>query len=282
MANVIRATRIAIAFQSFICHILPYFQDLAKEKAMSPKGKVLRFPQNRQLILDICQAAKSVPAFPVERKFYLKELQAARDRSKVRISWVALFLKAHGLTSQLVPELRQVYVKYPWVRLYEHPNSVASISVEREGLHGERRLIWARIPASEDKSLVQIQEALHHAQTGDLKEVFKDGIRMEKVPRPLRRLSWWLGMNWHGRQKAKKIGTFGISTLSGVDTLNRGHPLVVTTSLSYSRCDVDGGCLVTMLTDHRVMDGMLAASVLHQMEKILNSQVLEELINLST
>jgi hypothetical protein len=88
-------------------------------------------------------------------------------------------------------------------------------------------------------------------------------------------------MHWHGRQRAKKIGTFSISTLAGENAINRGHPLVVTSSLAYSRCEPNGACLVTLLADHRVLDGMLAAQALTLLETQLNGQVLSELASLN-
>jgi hypothetical protein len=247
---------------------------------MKNRGRTLSFPRNRRLVLDICAAARSVPSFPVEKTLKLGQVVAARQAASLRISWITLFLRAYGLAGIDIPELRQVYSKYPWPRLYEHPHAVASIAIHRDDPQGGKRLIWARINAPEEKSLLEIQKALDHAIHGPLVDVFKDGVRMERVPTPLRRLTWWIGMNWHGRQKAKKLGTCSISTLAHEDTLNRGHPLVVTTSIAYSRCDELGNCLATLLCDHRVLDGMLAAQVLHGIEHHLTHQVVDELKSL--
>ncbi len=245
---------------------------------MTNRGRSLRFPLHRRLVLDICWAARGVPSFPVERTMQLLKTSQVRAGAKIRISWVALFLRAYGLAGLEIPELRQVYIAYPWTRIYEHPTAVASISIHREDPDsGGKRLIWARINAPENKSLAEIQTELDRAVNGPLMEVFKDGYRMERVPMLLRRLSWWLGMTWQGRQKAKKIGTCSISTLAGEDTLNRDHPLIVTTSIAYSRCDSQGQCTVTMLADHRIFDGVLAAQTLKRIEYHLNHQIVDEL-----
>lgn len=253
---------------------------LIQDQNMS--GKRLAFPKNRRLVLDICRAAASVPTFPVERSFQLGSLRDARDRGGMRISWVALYTRAYGLVCQAIPELRQLFVAYPTPRLYQHTHSVASISIHRDDPKGGKRLIWGRVDNAENMELVAIQQRLDQTVTGPLEVVFKDGMRLEQLPTPLRRLSWWLAMNWQGRQRAKKIGTFSISTLAGENALNRGHPLVATTSLAYSRCDLNGSCLVTLLADHRVLDGMLAAQALKQLEDQLNGRVLEELLSLSS
>jgi len=244
-------------------------------------GKRLAFPRNRRLVLDICHASRSVPAFPVERYLQIQEVQKARDETKTRISWVAIFLRAYGIVCKNIPELRHVFVTYPWNYLYQHPNTVASVSMHRDDANGGKRLIWARIPFPEAISLLEIQSRLDHAAHGPLNEVFRDGLRLERLPTVLRRFSWWLAMRWHGRQRAKKIGTFSVSTLAGENALNRGHPLVVSSSLTYSRCNADGLCLVTLLADHRVLDGVLAARALQLLEETLNGPVLEELLGLS-
>lgn len=241
------------------------------------QGKQLAFPRNRRLILDICHASRSVPAFPVERTLQIGEVSHARNQTETRISWVAIFLRAYGLVCQKIPELRQVFVTYPWNHLYEHPNTVASVAIHREDPAGGKRLIWGRIPFPEFETLIQIQSRLDHAMQGPIDEVFRDGIRLERLPTPLRRLSWWLAMRWNGRRRAKKIGTFSVSTLAGENALNRGHPLVVTSSLAYSRCDADGACQVTLIADHRVLDGVLAARALQLLEETLNGQIFIEL-----
>jgi hypothetical protein len=173
-----------------------------------------------------------------------------------------------------------MFVAYPTPRLYEHPFSVASISIHRDDPNGGKRLIWGRLDNPEDSGLVPIQKRLDQVTRGPLNEVFKDGMRLERLPSPLRRLSWWLAMNVQGRQRAKKIGTFSISTLAGENSLNRGHPLVTTSSLAYSRCSDDGACLVTLIADHRVVDGMLAAQALGLLETKLVGQVLDELTSI--
>ncbi len=194
----------------------------------------------------------------------------------IRLSWVALFIRAYGLTCQAIPELRQLYASYPWARLYEHPYSVGSITIHRDDPRGGKRLIWGRFDNPESKPLLEIQCHLEHSLHHPLEQVFRDGIRMERLPQWMRRFSWWMAMNWQPRQRAKKIGTFSISTLSGEGILNRGHPLVATSSLAYGRCDDRGECPVTLLADHRVLDGVLAAQSLARLEETLSHQVLDE------
>ena len=51
--------------------------------------------------------------------------------------------------------------------------------------------------------------------------------------------------------------------------VNRFHPTICTTSLSYGPLEADGRCLVTLIADHRVLDGAAAARALQTLERVL-------------
>lgn len=241
------------------------------------RGQYRSIPSHRRMVLDICWAARGVPAFPVDRTMQLAELAEARQAASPRVSWAAIFIRGYALVCREVPELRQLFVHWPWARLYQHPNTVASVSIHRLDDRGQPRLIWGRIPNAEQLSLAEVQQRLDHATSGALREVYRDGIRLERLPTLLRRVSWFLAMRWQGRQRAKKIGTFSLSTLAGENASNRFHPLVVTSSLAYTRCQPDGRMEVTLIADHRVVDGVLAARALARLEELLTQQILSEL-----
>jgi pyruvate/2-oxoglutarate dehydrogenase complex dihydrolipoamide acyltransferase (E2) component len=91
-------------------------------------------------------------------------------------------------------------------------------------------------------------------------------------------MMWHVIMRWWGERKAKKVGTFSVSTLSGEHARNFFHPLIVTTSMEYGRVDPSSGeCRFTLLCDHRVIDGMLAARALKRLEEIVVQSISEEL-----
>ncbi len=235
------------------------------------------------MVLDICRASRTVPSFPVDRWMQLGELNQARRDCSTRISWAALFVKAWGLVSAEVPQLRQCYVSYPWGYLYEHPISIATISVHRRCPNETSdRLIWCRIREPEHFSLAGIQNEIDHSQRDPIDKVFMDGQRLERTPWPFRQISWHILMRWWGREKTKKLGTFTVSTLAGQHATNRQHPLIVTTSLSYAPIQDDGRCMVTLQCDHRVLDGVLAAECLTRMEAHFHGAVLHELRQLQT
>ena len=85
----------------------------------------------RRWINDFLHFAQKVPTVPVQRRMNLAALKAAREECDPRPSWVALFAKAYALVAAKRPELRRVYVSFPWAYFYEHPTSVVSIAIER-------------------------------------------------------------------------------------------------------------------------------------------------------
>ena len=87
------------------------------------------------------------------------------------------------------------------------------------------------------------------------------------VPGFLRRMILRCNMNSFSPKRPTRIGTFSLSTLAGLGATNRFHPTICTTSLSYAPLDTDGRCLVTLIADHRVLDGAVVARALARLEE---------------
>ena len=92
-------------------------------------------------------------------------------------------------------------------------------------------------------------------------------------------LYWW-NMNFAGRKRAKRFGTFTMSTLAGEGVWNRMHQSFLTSSLTYGPLDEQGRCLVTLLADHRVVDGIVAARALADLQVAFASTIRDELKSL--
>jgi hypothetical protein len=84
-------------------------------------------------------------------------------------------------------------------------------------------------------------------------------------------------MNSSSPKRCTRIGTFSLSTLAGLGASNHGHPTICTTSLSYAPLDTEGRCPVTLICDHRVLDGAAAARALARLEQVLCGEILDEL-----
>jgi len=236
--------------------------------------------ENRRLVNDLLYFSRHIPLYPLDREFDLGLLADLRLRARVRISWAVLFIKAYGLLSAEIAELRQTYLRWPWPHLYQHPHSVAMLAINRDTPDGER-LCWGRFIAPEQQSLVALQAALDEYQTEPLAKVFRRQMRLSRFPAPLRRIAWWLSLNASGAKRAKRVGTFGLSTLARLETFNRFHPSCLTTSISYGPMSADGKALVTLICDHRVVDGMPMARALARFKTILAGPIAAELAGLA-
>jgi hypothetical protein len=251
------------------------------ETISRPKGSRRAFPKYRETVLNIIRVSQKVPSFPLVRTMQLGELSAVRKASTSRIAWSTLFAKAYGLVCHRHPELRELFVKYPNKYLYLHPNSVASLSVHRRDEEGNHRLIWGRWNSPESSTLMELQEQLDGFCNAPIGEVFGEGLFLERMPSLVRQFVWWWVTNWSGRQRAKRIGTFSISSVGGQGALNAHHPLITTSSLAFGPVDDNGNCEVVLLCDHRTLDGVLGATALQELEKTLVGQIVDELRSLA-
>ncbi|HTU25946.1 MAG TPA: hypothetical protein VMF30_11145 [Pirellulales bacterium] len=230
----------------------------------------------RRLVEDLLAISQRLPLFPLEREFELGQLAALRAASNPRISWVALFVKAYGLLAADIVELRQTYMQLPWPHLFQHDHSVAMVAVNRSTPEGDR-LFWGRFTAPEKLALAEIQAQLDQYKHDPIEETFRRQIRFSLFPRPLRRLGWWMTLNLSAERRARRIGTFGLSTVAGLGAINRFHPTCTTTSFTYGPLSADGRTLVTVVYDHRVIDGAPLARALAELEAILQGPIADEL-----
>jgi hypothetical protein len=192
------------------------------------------------------------------------------------MAWSVLFLKAYAMLARDCAPLRQAYLRWPWPQLYEHPTSVAMLAINRDEGESER-LYWGRFQEPESQPLSRLQDQLDRYKTEPAETAFRRQEQLSRLPWPIRRLVWWLGLNVSGRLRARQLGTFGLSTLAGQGAVNRYHPTCLTTSLTYGPIDASGHSLVTILFDHRVADGACIARALRDLEALLKGPITREL-----
>jgi hypothetical protein len=242
----------------------------------SPTPGRKRLSINRSLVCDVVYFARSMPAFPAEKDMDLAEVAAARRLSPDRISWAALYLKAYGIVAARHPQLQQAYIAYPWPHIQQYGHNVGVLAVAREYL-GEDRLFWGNIWRPEELTLAQIQAEIDRYKLAPVEETFAGQIASSRRPWLLRRFLMWWGLNFLGKARADAYGTFAMSSMAGLGVLNRAHPQVLTTSLTYGPVSEEGRTLVTLLCDHRVFDGSLAARVLVELEEVFRTDIVSEL-----
>lgn len=243
-------------------------------------GVVRSIGASRAIVLDVVQYARRVPSFPVERTVQVEQLAAARQQSPVRISWTALYLRAYALASRQNACLRQIYVPWPWPRVYQSPTCVIAVAVNRTLSSGDR-LFFGRVHSPDQRSLLDIQADIERFQAADPAKEFRSQWRGAKLPWPIRKLAWWWRMEVAFRSRPRRSGTGSISALAGQGVTNRRHPCIMTSSLSFGPVGSDGNTLVTLQCDHRVIDGVAAAKAINSLCDFLVGQVHDELIELS-
>jgi hypothetical protein len=231
---------------------------------------------DRRLVCDLLHMSHGLPLFPMEREFDLSELAHLRDQATPRVSWVALFVKAYGLLAAEVPQLRQAWMRWPWPHIHQYEQSVGMVAVTRSTPIGER-LFWGRFTAPETQSLSEIQSQLDEYKHGQVETTFRRQIRLSRFPTPLRRLAWWMSLNLSAVRRARRLGTFGLSTVAGLGAVNRFHPTCTGTSLTYGPISPTGRVLVTIVYDHRLVDGAPLARALAELEAILQGPIADEL-----
>jgi len=265
--------------------ILLHFRSIAMP-APAPAVTARPLSNARACIGDVALLGREIPLFPVERTMRLDGIAAARARALPRIGWAAVFLKAYAVVADGMPGLRTWLVRgFPHGgslrdRLATSSESVATLAVNRIE-DGEDRLFWPRLRHPDRLGLPEIQQFIEAAATKPVADFYKRQLQLEMVPGALRRTILRWNMNSCSPKRAARIGTFSLSTLAGAGATNRFHPTICTTSLSYAPLEADGRCLVTLIADHRVIDGAEAARALERLEQVLAGRMAEELAGLA-
>jgi hypothetical protein len=252
---------------------------------MSGKAKGIRrrLSPSRKLVVEMLHHARKQPSVPVARAMNLGRLAALRGQLTATPSWTAIFLRAYGMVAQRFPELRSAYVPWPLPHLYEHPFSIGAVVVERE-LHGDAILLAAKVRAPEQAPLETIQAHLTRYKQAPLDGIpaFRQLLRLARLPWPLRRLVFCYSLYWSGSKRAKRFGTFMVSSYGSLGA-EQLHPLTpLTTLLTFGPISRRGDVIVKVVYDHRVMDGRCIARALAELEQVLQVELPEELARTAT
>jgi hypothetical protein len=243
-----------------------------------PSGVHLSLSLPRKLICDYLHFARQIPSVPVQRRMHLPAVVAAREATGARPSWCAIFLKAYAIVTAARPQLRRAYLSFPWPHLYEHSVNVTSVAIERR-LGDEEAVLFAPLREPEKLGLLEIDARLRRLKDQPLESVgaFRRAVLVTRLPRPVRRLLWWVGLNVIGRKRAHYMGTAGITVYAGLGAASL-HPLsLLTTTLNYGVFESDGSIDVRLTYDHRVLDGATIARALADLERVLCHEILAEL-----
>lgn len=244
-----------------------------------PKGRTLILSAPRTFVMDLLRHASRIPTVPVSRTMDLSSLLPLRRTHPARPSWSLLFMKAYGLVCRDHPALRRALVTFPTKRLYEHPQAVCALALERQ-YQGEEGIFVGLFRAPEEQSLTQLQDALEWYKRTPLEEIgfYRQMLRVSRAPTPIRRFLWWSTLEVSGFKRAKRFGTFGLSSYGalGAESLHPISPL--TTTMTYGPIEPETGLVnVKLIYDHRVLDGAYIARRLNDLEHALHGAIRNEL-----
>jgi hypothetical protein len=242
------------------------------------RGRQFGLSLPRRFVCDLLAFAQKVPSVPMQRHMQLGDLVAARRAGSPRISWCAIFLKAYAIVSATRPELRRAYLPFPWPHLYEHPANIASFSLERK-YRGEDSVFLAQSPQPEQFSLAELDALVRYYKNVPIEEVpaYRRAILLSRLPRPLRRFIWWLGLYVDGMYRASFFGTSAISVVASLGAAGLHILSPLTTTLNYGTFEPDGAIDVRLTYDHRVLDGAYVARAMVALEQVLRGEILAEL-----
>jgi hypothetical protein len=241
------------------------------------RGTVRKIKLPRRLVADLMHASMRVPFVSLARPLNVRPLLEARAQAAQRPGWAAIFVKAFALVAKEEPILRTLYVKWPAPAFYELPRSVAMVAIARVE-DGQDCVLPQKVAAPDEMLLTEVDALIRHAKDAPINDVpaFRKILRTTRLPLPLRRLFWAIGLNF-GRQRANYFGSFGVTSVAayGAGQLHALSPGPFI--LSYGVEKPDQTIDVVLRWDHRITDAALMAKMLNRLEQVLNSEISAEL-----
>lgn len=204
----------------------------------------------------------------------------ARKSLANRPAWAAIFAKGFAIVAREQPILRTTYLRWPWPHFYELPHTVAMIVVAPDATPDGVLLFPVRAPDA--VALTVADATIRKAKTQPLEATpfFRKILKITRLPYPMRRLVWAIGLNF-GRQRGNFFGTLLITSVAAfgggeVEALGP-QPFI----LSYDQLTSEGTIAVMVRWDHRVADAAFVDLQLTRLEQILNAEIADELIGLA-
>jgi hypothetical protein len=241
------------------------------------RGTKRKISLPRRFLIDFMHASIRVPAISFSREIDVGPYLDARAKADYRPGWAAALVKAFAIVAREEPVLRTLYVKLPWPHFFEIPRSIAMVAVARTE-SGEEFILPEKVPSPEDRSLVEIDAQIRRAKDAPIEEIptFRKILAVTRLPLPLRRLSWFMGLNV-GRMRANNFGSFGVTSVAAYGP---GELRAISTGpflLSYGAAARDRRMHVSIRWDHRITDAVAIARVMDRLEQVLNTEIAKEL-----
>ncbi len=246
-----------------------------------PSLKSIPLSFGRQTMADLSWASLRVPRCVLSTRLSLPRCLAARSAlPSPRPPWTTLFLKAFAITSMAQPALRRVHAMLPSPRLFESPQAVGCIVLERAD---QAALGFCRVTEPHNRPLPELAAMLHQAKTAPASQ-HKPARRIARfagLPWPFRRMLLRFGLAL-GTPVVRYGGTFAISTLGQHSATIVDSVSILPCFLTYGPIGSDGAVEVYLAFDHRVMDGADGAAAFAGLRDVLEGAIADELLALAT
>ena len=244
---------------------------------MKSKSRYRPVPLPRRWVNDIVHFGKKSHVIGCTWRINLAPALTARAAHQPIIGWTALWVKALALVSRRHPELRTAYLPFPWARLYEHPDCVCTVVIERTW-QGASAVFFDQIKKPDTLSLTDLDNWLRRLKQEPVENFssFRRAIRFSRPPVLVRRLIWSLALYWFGPLRSRYLGTCALNPFpTGGSVTQSTTP--ISFLLYYGLVEPNGDTQVHILFDHRVMDGIDAYRILRNIEATLNREIAAEL-----
>src|SRR5205807_9347706 len=100
-------------------------------------------------------------------------------------------------------------------------------------------------------TLAEIDATIRKARSEPVEQFpdFRRLLLLGRLPRLLRRLLWWMGLNVSGSWRAKYIGTFAVTGVAALGSASLHTLSPLTTTLTYGVLAPDGTVLARLFYD---------------------------------
>ncbi|MFK7769995.1 MAG: hypothetical protein AB8B55_22495 [Mariniblastus sp.] len=241
-------------------------------------GKRIKLSNGRRLVDDVIHMANKMPLAGLAGDFDAGMVAEFRRKTRPKICWNVLYMKAYASVCRQDPQLRRSYASFPWGHLYEHDSNVCMMTISREYL-GEERLFFARFNNPDMQTLIELQKQYDHYRKAPVKEIkqFRHQIRFAKAPWFVRRFAWWMLFNVWPEKRASHMGTFGMSFSGYKGSYGAKHLGPNTTTLGVDPFPRKGVGRIVLTFDHRVIDGTPVAKTIQKLQHIMKTAIKVEL-----
>jgi len=138
------------------------------------------------------------------------------------------------------------------------------------------------IKAPDQVSLAEADARIRNAKSQPIEATpfFRKTMMVTRLPQPLRRLAWAIGLNF-GRQRGNYLGTLlvtSVAAFGGGEVEARGPNSFI---FSYDRLSSEDTIDVMIRWDHRITDAAVIGVELLRLEQILNNRIADEILALA-